>query len=109
MSESATDPLVADLFSDHAAGEAALTKILEMAPQLSDAGVTGVLSIAKEGDGKITAGRSTCRVPRTSPRNEKRAGDDFLLRAADRSLAGFLTRACVCAVGTRTGLAATPT
>ena len=56
MSSAATsDQLVAGVFTDHAAGEAALTKLREMAPQLSRAGVTGVLTVAKEGDGKITA------------------------------------------------------
>ena len=51
-----SDKLVAGVFRDHAAGEAALAKLREMAPQLSEAGVTGVLTVAKGGDGRITAG-----------------------------------------------------
>jgi hypothetical protein len=55
MSSAATsDQLVAGVFTDHAAGEAALTKLKDMAPQLSQAGVTGVLTVAKENDGMIT-------------------------------------------------------
>jgi hypothetical protein len=57
MSEMDTsDQLVAGVFNDQAAGEAALGKLREMAPQLSDAGVTGVLTIIKAKDGTITAG-----------------------------------------------------
>ena len=49
-----SDQLVAGVFSDHAAWEAARGRLQEMAPQLSKAGVTAVLSIAKAGDGTIT-------------------------------------------------------
>jgi hypothetical protein len=52
---STSDQLVAG-FNDHAAGEAALAKLREMGPQLSDAGVSGVLTVEKGGDGNITAG-----------------------------------------------------
>ena len=39
MSDASTsDQLVAGVFRDHAAGEAALAKLREMAPQLSEAG-----------------------------------------------------------------------
>ena len=51
---STSDQLVAGVFTDHAAGEAALAKLREMAPRLSQAGVTGVLTVAKARDGKIT-------------------------------------------------------
>ena len=51
---STSDQLVAGVFTDHAAGEASLAKLREMAPRISQAGVTGVLTVAKERDGKIT-------------------------------------------------------
>ena len=53
---STSDQLVAGVFNDHAAGEAALAKLKEMAPQLGEAGVSGVLTVEKGGDGKITVG-----------------------------------------------------
>ena len=53
---STSDQLVAGVFRDHAAGEAALAKLREMAPQLAEAGVSGVLTLEKGDDGKITAG-----------------------------------------------------
>jgi hypothetical protein len=47
--------VVAGVFSDHSAGMAALGKLEAMGPQLRDAGVTGVLILAKDADGKVDA------------------------------------------------------
>jgi hypothetical protein len=47
--------VVAGVFSDHSAGMAALEKLQAMGAQLRDAGVTGVLILAKDADGKVDA------------------------------------------------------
>jgi hypothetical protein len=47
--------VVAGVFSDHSAGTAALEKLQAMGAQLSEAGVTGVLILAKDGDGRVDA------------------------------------------------------
>ncbi len=47
--------VVAGVFTDHSAGMAALEKLQAMGAQLSEAGVTGVLILAKDADGKVDA------------------------------------------------------
>lgn len=47
--------VVAGVFSDHQAGMAALEKLKAMGAQLSQAGVTGVLVLSKDADGKVEA------------------------------------------------------
>jgi hypothetical protein len=79
----ARDQLVAGVFSDHAAGEAASAKLRGMAAQLSEAGVSGVLTIAKDGDGKISA--ATVDVPGASDKAEALVGRT---RSALAALAG---------------------
>lgn len=68
MSDASTsDQLLAGAFRDHAAGEAALAKLRETAPQLSEAGVSGVLTLGKGSDGKITAGVADLPGPHVLP------------------------------------------
>jgi hypothetical protein len=45
--------VVAGVLSDHQAGTAALDKLQAMGPQLREAGVTGVLILAKDAEGKV--------------------------------------------------------
>jgi hypothetical protein len=47
--------VVAGVFSDHHAGMAALEKLQAMGAQLSEAGVSGVLILAKDADGRVDA------------------------------------------------------
>jgi hypothetical protein len=47
--------VVAGVFSDHSAGMAALEKLQAIGAQLSEAGVTGVLILAKDAEGKVDA------------------------------------------------------
>ena len=63
---STSDQLVAGVFRDHAAEEAALAKLREM-PQLSKAGASGVLTLGKGSDGKITAGLADLPGPHVLP------------------------------------------
>jgi hypothetical protein len=64
---STSDQLVASVFRDHAAGEAALAKLRKMAPQLSEAGASGVLTLGKGSDGRITAGLVDLPGPHVLP------------------------------------------
>jgi hypothetical protein len=45
--------VVAGVFSDHGAGMAALEKLQAMGAQLSEAGVTGVLILVKDAEGRV--------------------------------------------------------
>ena len=47
--------VVAGVFSDHSAGMAALEKLQAMGAQLGEAGVSGVLILAKDADGRVEA------------------------------------------------------
>ena len=67
---STSDQLAAGVFRDHAAGEAALAKRREMAPQLSQPSVSRVLTLGKGSDGKITAGGVDLPGPHVLPANE---------------------------------------
>ena len=58
------------MFRDHAAGEGALAKLRETAPQLSEAGASGVLTLGKGSDRKVTAGGPICRGRMYFPANE---------------------------------------
>ncbi len=48
-----TDQLVAAVFADHAAGEAAVAKVRQMGSQLAQAGVSGILTVSKSPKGAI--------------------------------------------------------